>query len=70
MIMMMMRVSCRKYCEYIGQRQTCIDFRSDTVTLPSRDMLDSIVNSAFGDDGYGEDITSNLLEREVKDLFK
>ena len=30
-----------------------IDFRSDTVTLPSNDMLRSIENAQLGDDVYG-----------------
>jgi len=40
-----------------------IDLRSDTVTLPTRQMLDRILNSDFGDDVYGEDPTVNQLEK-------
>ena len=32
-----------------------IDFRSDTVTKPSKDMLEAIVNARVGDDEYSED---------------
>ena len=32
-----------------------IDFRSDTVTLPSREMLSSIQDAKIGDDVYDED---------------
>lgn len=45
-----------------------IDLRSDTLTLPSDDMLDTILSAKFGDDGRigtngrGEDETVNELE--------
>jgi threonine aldolase len=39
-----------------------IDLRSDTVTLPTRDMLDAIKNAKLGDDVYKEDPTVNKLE--------
>lgn len=60
-----------------------IDLRSDTLTLPTKDMLATILNAQFGDDGRtdsagrGEDPTVNeledyaaaLLERESAVLF-
>jgi threonine aldolase len=39
-----------------------IDLRSDTVTKPSKEMLESILNAELGDDVYGEDPTVNELE--------
>ena len=39
-----------------------IDFRSDTVTLPSKEMLQNIQNARLGDDVYGEDETVNELQ--------
>ncbi len=39
-----------------------IDLRSDTVTLPTEEMLEAIRNAELGDDGYGEDPTVNRLE--------
>ena len=36
-----------------------IDIRSDTVTKPSKEMLEVIVNSEVGDDEYKEDPTVN-----------
>lgn len=39
-----------------------IDLRSDTVTLPAREMLDAMYRAELGDDGYGEDATVNRLE--------
>lgn len=40
-----------------------IDFRSDTVTLPTREMLDAILFAKLGDDVYREDQTVNSLEK-------
>ena len=40
-----------------------IDLRSDTVTLPTEEMLDAIRNAELGDDVFGEDPTVNRLEK-------
>jgi len=39
-----------------------IDLRSDTVTLPTEEMLKAIRNAALGDDVFREDPTVNELE--------
>jgi threonine aldolase len=39
-----------------------IDLRSDTVTLPTKEMLEAIVHAKLGDDVYGEDPTVNQLQ--------
>lgn len=39
-----------------------IDLRSDTVTLPTKEMMQAINDSNLGDDVYGEDQTTNNLE--------
>ena len=39
-----------------------VDFRSDTVTLPSPEMREAMANAELGDDVYGEDPTVNRLE--------
>jgi threonine aldolase len=39
-----------------------IDLRSDTVTLPTEEMLEAIRHAELGDDVYGEDPTVNHLE--------
>lgn len=39
-----------------------IDLRSDTVTLPTDEMLEAIRHAELGDDVYGEDPTVNNLE--------
>ena len=40
-----------------------IDFRSDTVTLPTEEMLEAIHHAELGDDVYREDSTVNKLEK-------
>ena len=40
-----------------------IDFRSDTVTLPTEEMLEAAQHAELGDDVYGEDPTVNKLEK-------
>ena len=39
-----------------------IDLRSDTFTLPSKEMLDTIITAKLGDDVWGEDPTVIELE--------
>jgi len=39
-----------------------VDLRSDTVTLPTEEMLEAIRTAKLGDDVYGEDPTVNRLE--------
>ena len=40
----------------------CINLRSDTVTLPTSEMLEATTNAPLGDDVYGDDPTVNRLE--------
>ena len=46
-----------------------VDLRSDTVTLPSQGMLNSIFSASIGDDVMGEDPTVLELERFMADKF-
>ena len=46
-----------------------IDLRSDTVTRPSKGMLDAMMTAKVGDDVYAEDPTVNALEARVATLF-
>lgn len=46
-----------------------VDFRSDTVTKPSPEMLDAMFRAAVGDDVYGEDPTVNELQEYAAQLF-
>ncbi|MHC4436623.1 MAG: low-specificity L-threonine aldolase [Planctomycetota bacterium] len=40
-----------------------IDLRSDTVTLPTQTMREAIFHAGLGDDVFGEDPTTNRLEK-------
>ncbi|PVW13869.1 threonine aldolase family protein [Marixanthomonas spongiae] len=46
-----------------------IDLRSDTVTKPTKGMLQAIMEAEVGDDVYKEDPTANKLEKYVAELF-
>jgi len=46
-----------------------IDLRSDTVTLPTKQMLDSISKAKLGDDVFGEDPTVNELQCLAAERF-
>lgn len=46
-----------------------IDLRSDTVTKPTKAMLEAMFNAPLGDDVYGEDPSINKLERMAADVF-
>ena len=46
-----------------------IDLRSDTVTLPTNEMKQFIMDSPLGDDVYGEDPSVNLLQKKISKIF-
>lgn len=46
-----------------------IDLRSDTVTKPTKGMLDSMTQAKVGDDVFREDPTVNLLEERLAKMF-
>ncbi|WP_034059058.1 threonine aldolase family protein [Lacinutrix jangbogonensis] len=46
-----------------------IDLRSDTITKPSKGMLNAMMQAKVGDDVYKEDETVNALEARVAKLF-
>ena len=46
-------------------RSDLVDLRSDTVTLPTEEMLEAIRHAKLGDDVYGEDPTVNELEAKA-----
>lgn len=49
--------------------RTNIDLRSDTVTRPTPDMLEAMMNAKVGDDVYGEDETVHALETKLSTMF-
>lgn len=46
-----------------------IDFRSDTVTKPSKEMVEAMLLAPVGDDVFGEDPSVNQLERFAAEMF-
>lgn len=46
-----------------------IDFRSDTFTKPTPEMLEAMFKAEVGDDVYGEDPTVNKLEAYAAEMF-
>ena len=46
-----------------------VDFRSDTVTKPSKEMLEAMFSASVGDDVFGDDPSVNELERLSADIF-
>jgi threonine aldolase len=46
-----------------------IDLRSDTVTKPTKEMLNAMLTAEVGDDVYKEDPSVNALEKRLADMF-
>jgi len=46
-----------------------IDLRSDTVTKPSKSMLEAMLHAKVGDDVFKEDETINKLESRLAEMF-
>jgi threonine aldolase len=46
-----------------------IDLRSDTVTKPSKEMLEAMFNAEVGDDVFAEEPTVNKLQEKAATLF-
>jgi threonine aldolase len=46
-----------------------VDLRSDTVTKPSKEMLEFMISAPTGDDVFSEDPTVNELQRYAAELF-
>lgn len=46
-----------------------IDLRSDTVTKPTKGMLEAMLRAKVGDDVYKEDPSVNALEERLADMF-
>lgn len=53
----------------LSTKLSVADFRSDTVTLPSREMLETAMHAPLGDDVMGEDPTILELEEHMANLF-
>ena len=53
----------------VQTHEPAIDLRSDTVTRPTAAMREAMAVAPVGDDQYGEDPTSNELQRRVASLL-
>lgn len=49
-------------------RPRVVDLRSDTLTTPTPEMRYAMASAELGDDVFGEDPTTNLLQERVADL--
>jgi threonine aldolase len=49
--------------------ESMIDFRSDTVTKPSKEMMDAMFSAPVGDDVFSEDPTINELQQFAAKMF-
>jgi threonine aldolase len=65
----------RGYCIIIlvlfygeGKHMRYIDFRSDTVTMPTQEMRKAMAEAMVGDDVYGDDPTINELEKLAAEM--
>jgi threonine aldolase len=55
--------------DWIGETLRAIDLRSDTFTLPSHKMLETILGADLGDDVEREDPTVNKLQETAAAMF-
>ena len=46
-----------------------INLTSDTLTRPTPGMLEAMMKAEVGDDVFGQDPTTNTLERKMADMF-
>lgn len=46
-----------------------VDLRSDTVTKPTKEMLDAMFSAQVGDDVFDEDVTVKQLEHRLAEMF-
>lgn len=53
----------------MNDNQLRVDLRSDTLTLPTPEMKEAMLNAGLGDDVFGEDPTVNILEDKLAGLF-
>lgn len=53
----------------MNKTQERIDLRSDTVSLPTKEMIAAIRETRLGDDVLGEDPTVNTLEKEAAEML-
>lgn len=50
-------------------KEMIVDLRSDTLTKPSKEMMNAMMNAEVGDDVFGEDPTINALQEKMATMF-
>lgn len=55
--------------EIKNMKSETIDFRSDTVTRPGKEMIEQMMQAKVGDDVFGEDTATNELQSYAAALF-
>lgn len=63
------QLTARSLFTILHQILRMIDFRSDTQTRPTREMLDTMYSAPVGDDVFGEDPSINELENLASQMF-
>ena len=53
-----------------NNKNTIVDLRSDTVTMPSQGMLKASTTAQLGDDVFGEDLSTLELQEYCANLFR
>ena len=53
----------------MSNNQLRVDLRSDTLTLPTYEMKETMLHAGLGDDVFGEDPTVSILEDKLAGLF-
>lgn len=54
----------------VDDNKVIIDMRSDTLSTPTKEMLQTMVTAKLGDDVFGEDPTTNELQQRFATLFE
>lgn len=54
----------------VDENKVIIDLRSDTVSLPTKEMRHAMTTALVGDDVFGEDPTTNELQHRFATIFE
>ena len=66
---MITKIVRRSFASKIHSQITFADFRSDTVTQPCEKMRDAMANAIVGDEVFGDDATTNKLNKDIAELL-
>ena len=66
---MLSRFAIRGFAASKHSQIKIADFRSDTVTQPCEKMRDAMANAVVGDEVFGDDATTNKLNKDIAELL-